>query len=679
MNWYSDLEKRRKSALFALVLLAVVMLAVSSLRNTVSYDSYWHLKMGQDWVENGLSPYQDHLSFTFDGEAIQSPPVVFQWGLYQLTEALGQKTAYRLYKFASMVLCLILLLAWLKQTRAPVWVYGLVIFTLVCLLQLRASVRPELISYSFCLLSLMVYQRALARTAVTTMLPVVLVMWAWTNYHSAILGYVIFFGLFVDLAIKQFIARAGWSAWLNWGFWGALVVAIGFLNPSLTHPIIHALNFSSEWRGLLQEYLSPAMYKGIPAIYVILLFSLVTLALAWRQRRIGLLIVCLVMLYQALSMARFVTPAGIVILGVFALVMSRVDLKGYFDARPAALSRGVSAVLLACFLLTTLTAVAAAREMVHRNADLVGYFPAGLVAYMQDSGLAGRIYNEYELGGYLAYNLAPASKVYIDGRTDILYPVEFAQHYFASKNNAAEVSALFEQHQVDYAVLTHSAANARLIDHVGGFSLDFADVRYFMYRKGTGNFATAGLLWGKPYCWADSMSDELRQEYRQAILLLSPSSPFLAYLGMMTSYANATDRSEFLKTLPAEAFVNDSSKRWVAYRAVENGFDNEAFVILQSVETQEARDFLAMATLLLKLGRVDDAEKLIDHATRQRWNDLEFIDLQVLLALAEAIEQQHGLNYVDKAYVQSLAQQVGESRLEGTITSWGFRGFCQIN
>ena len=35
------------------------------------------------------------------------------------------------------------------------------------------------------------------------MLPVLLIMWIWSNYHSPIVGYIIFFGLFLDIALKQ--------------------------------------------------------------------------------------------------------------------------------------------------------------------------------------------------------------------------------------------------------------------------------------------------------------------------------------------------------------------------------------------------------------------------------------------------------------------------------------------
>jgi hypothetical protein len=80
MNWYSKLEQKRVGVLFAILLLSTAILAESALRDTKSYDSYWHLKMGEDWVESGLSPWQDNYSFTYRDSKITSPPVFFRGG-----------------------------------------------------------------------------------------------------------------------------------------------------------------------------------------------------------------------------------------------------------------------------------------------------------------------------------------------------------------------------------------------------------------------------------------------------------------------------------------------------------------------------------------------------------------------------------------------------------------------
>ena len=73
-NWAKELESRRGFILTLFLLIIVFILAVSSLRDSYSFDAFWHLKMGQDWVEKGLSPFQDHYSIVFFGADIKSIP-----------------------------------------------------------------------------------------------------------------------------------------------------------------------------------------------------------------------------------------------------------------------------------------------------------------------------------------------------------------------------------------------------------------------------------------------------------------------------------------------------------------------------------------------------------------------------------------------------------------------------
>lgn len=47
------------------------------------------------------------------------------------------------------------------------------------------------------------------------------------------------------------------------------------------------------------------------------------------------------------------------------------------------------------------------------------YFPVKAVQFIKTYNLAGNIFNEYGLGGYLLFHLYPTHKVFIDGRTDL--------------------------------------------------------------------------------------------------------------------------------------------------------------------------------------------------------------------------------------------------------------------
>jgi hypothetical protein len=246
-NWMQDLESRRRFAIGSIVLLCAAILFVSALRNPVDYDGYWHLRMGMDWVENGLSPWRDHYSFTYPGEEIVGPPVAFQVTLYQAVKLLGERGGFVSIKLAAFLLSLGMMLAWLRQIGAPVLAYLLVLPLLVAVIQFRAQVRPELFSYALSIVALMLYHRSRLHLSAAAILPVALLLWLWTNYHTSVIGYVIFFGLFIDIGLRLLRERQGMVAWVAWVAWGALLVAVGFLNPSVSHPILRLLLFPAEW------------------------------------------------------------------------------------------------------------------------------------------------------------------------------------------------------------------------------------------------------------------------------------------------------------------------------------------------------------------------------------------------------------------------------------------------
>jgi hypothetical protein len=55
-------------------------------------------------------------------------------------------------------------------------------------------------------------------------------------------------------------------------------------------------------------------------------------------------------------------------------------------------------------------------------------FPSAAVAYLQSHPLAGPLFNHYDWGGFLIWNLYPPTRVFIDGRAD-LYGEAFLQQF----------------------------------------------------------------------------------------------------------------------------------------------------------------------------------------------------------------------------------------------------------
>jgi len=86
-----------------------------------------------------------------------------------------------------------------------------------------------------------------------------------------------------------------------------------------------------------------------------------------------------------------------------------------------------------------------ARDYLQENRRLAGLFPEKLVDHMVSNLEPGRIFNSYELGGYLVYRLPRGYPNYIDGRTGILYPLEHYKKLLAVKAFTATFTAEVEK------------------------------------------------------------------------------------------------------------------------------------------------------------------------------------------------------------------------------------------
>ena len=300
----------RRLLIAGVVVICLGILALTALRDPVSSDAFWHLHAAKNLREHGLYPWHDHSSFTFAGAEVIPTPYLFQAGLYSLVKQVGVFPGFQIFKFFAMALVLGLALLFCLRTRPATWLTCFVLAMLVFLLQLRAMVRPELISYSLMVMAIMLYHAANSRPSNLQLLAITGLMWFWSNYHTPIIGYVIFAGFFLDFGLRLLKERAELNQWMRWLGWGVLVLMVGFANPKLHHTLMTMLEFSGEWESLISEYKSPLAYRNDYPIYLLFPIAALTVYLAFRQRRFGYLLVCAVVIYSALDYMRMVSTAG---------------------------------------------------------------------------------------------------------------------------------------------------------------------------------------------------------------------------------------------------------------------------------------------------------------------------------------------------------------------------------
>lgn len=661
MNWIGEVENRRFLIIGGILLISFCTLVMAILRNPVSLDAFWHLAMGRDWIEHGLSPWVDHYSFTFAGHPINNPPVAFQALLHFMVSQFELRTGFMLVKALAYALVLGGVVLLLKQIKAPALMYALVLPVIVLSLQMRSMVRPELFGYAFSIFALVLYFRAEHRITTRTMLPIVGLMLLWSNYHSSVVGYVIFAGFFLDAAVFQLREGVGGGTWLRWLAWGMVVLLVGFLNPGLSHPLLEAITFPSGWKSIIHEYLPLQSFgKSNPGMYLLAVLALLTPILAYRQRRYGFLLIWVVLAYVAVSMQRMVTPSGLVI----SLLLTYLLVKDQFPANWTIAGKkraGLAGIF--CLLLVggaLYANVAQGLKFMQENKQTFTRLPVNLIDYMIREDIHGRIFNDYGMGGYMIYRLAPRSQVYIDGRTQILYPLEHLQAYKAAQYVPDVLKQEFQKYHFDLIISAFTLSAHDVIMQLGEFELDFVGPKYALYRSGSANFPRFGELFSDPACWRPEMQGEIEAERNTMDAILPPFSALLPYADFVTAYGRADHGRAYLDQSIEQEDWSDEMRRFAAYRFFQEGENEIARMLFGGLEVKKAGDYLAPAMAMMLDQRWALASQVLKNMTEVKWKWMKPGDILIYHALITEMGEHQRLTDAEEQLLQRLDAKLTE-------------------
>lgn len=673
------MEQKKPLLIGGTLLVCLALLAVTARRAFYAYDAFWHLQTGLDWLALGLSPWRDHFSFTFEGAQISSPPWMFQSLLGMLVHAFGLDAGFQTFRFASYCLLIGLFVVFLRKLRAPIAAWLLVLPMVVVLLQFRVLVRPELLAYSFSIAALMLYYRARNGLTAANMLPILGLMLLWSNYHTSILGYVIFFGYFIDMALQHFREDAPGKTWIKWLAWGVAVVVVGFLKPGFNHALLGYLHFSSNWSEHITEYYDFKAYLGSAGFYVLVLIALITCALLVWKRRFGPLAVCLILTAGSSSMPRLITPGGIILLGIFAWILSEIDFEDKLKTLPAVGTKIIGAVVLGMFVISIGSGLHKARQLTEENEKVDNRYPWDVTNYMINHGISGRIFNEFAVGGYLIHRLSPESQVYIDGRTNILYPIEHLELFLEANQFPDVFRAEIEKYDIGLALLPNRLDPFSLVHDSDTLELDYVGRSFSLFRKDNPNFPILGKLIVQPSCWNQALHEALEEEWNRAQTLLSGDSMLLPYADYVVGYSRSVDKPAFLSEPSQSVHWDIPRLRFAGFQALDNGMNQLAQRLFSGFTKWEFRDYLASALASARLGQWERAEKILDKASRHAWPNMKSADLAILHELLVYIRENIPLNLFDEAYLIRLEQQLGYEAENLSPSVPQINSFCQVN
>ncbi len=408
-------------------------------------DFWLHIASGRYIVETGAIPDHDPFGIYSSVDAWGQIVLKSQWlgqvFLYEIHHYLGLDGVI-VWRAALLTACL-----WLVYWRCRLVNASLAItFAMTALtgvvLQTFTGERPQLFSFLFLAVMLLLLDawQQTQRRWLLFLLPPLFVLWA--NIHGGVLFGVIALGLFgVGTLLQTRIISGKFDAAQVRLMLGviALCAIASLLAPNGIQTFITTLKTiiladNSTLKDRTSEYATPwSMRTVLPYYWVYLMVA-------------------------AASIPGFLNKASIrdglfvVVIAVFSLTGSRYVPLFALAAAPyvaLSLSRLLRMVRLPQLIVCLATAIAAfgflgygfKQGRVFQEGALESRYPVKAVNIIHDNRLSGKMFNTLNFGGYLDWNLPPASvQIYIDGRlldisrmkpyTHILWMTSAGKSYF---------------------------------------------------------------------------------------------------------------------------------------------------------------------------------------------------------------------------------------------------------
>ncbi len=444
---------------------SLILIAASTLFKTRGNDIWWHIRTGQ-WIwEHGALPASDPFSHTFQGAPWHNVDWLAQllfFGLHRL----GGIEAVVWAKSLVVLTTLALLAGWLGLWR-PAPPLGrpdtgdrialgpalLVLCLAAVAMHFRLVLKPALFSLlAFtALFGLLRSVRDRGQWMRLLLIPPLVLLWA--NLHR---GAPLALALLAAAIAASGLQRRRRGLLLPLGLVGLASAGALLINPSGSYIVTSVLRESvtqvqstADWSPLALDlpWLSIPVFLGLAAAW----------AAGWAIRRRRLDFTTLVVLgctLLAFKAVRFIPYAAIAMVpGLIADASNlsrRIAHRLAGHIRPAVWQALLGAIGWAALIQASLISYPPGV----RGPGMARWLlPVDAAAFIAARPPPGKMWNPLDFGGYLLFRLAPEIPVFVDGRSDAVYPRPFFFETLAAGRSYPVLARQLDRHAIGFAVL----------------------------------------------------------------------------------------------------------------------------------------------------------------------------------------------------------------------------------
>jgi hypothetical protein len=399
------------------------------LGRSVDSDTWWHLSDGRWMVQHGQILAADPFSYTRLGAIWSHPGYPYEVALYFVYQWLGYLGVDLL---AAALLSAVFLVEWNALKTGPVRRF-LLVGASILLSIAYWSARPNIFTLLFAVLFLLVLEKyRKGNRRVIWALPVLMLLWA--NLHGGFLAGFLLVSIYgvddwlCDFQAGHFHSLSDLKYFRGLKTIGGVLLLMALatlVNPygiNQYREILLTAGRTAE-QTMIQEWLSPDFHSLYGQFFLLAIAaSLFIVGMARKPVRVSSLLLLIVFTSMALVSRRH--------LGLFAVVapFAWLPLLGWEESTPVLndgerrshepkrnpVMTGLSlAFLMYCLAVLALVVPVAAARPVN-----LAHFPARAVNYLKGAQPPGRLFNNFNWGGYLTWTL-PEYPVFVDGRSDI--------------------------------------------------------------------------------------------------------------------------------------------------------------------------------------------------------------------------------------------------------------------
>ncbi len=388
-----------------------------------------HLQNGKMALQGDFSVLKKNFySYTYP----DYPVVNHHWGsgvLFFLIQKFSGFSGIHLF-FIALNLATFLILFWTTQKQAGILFASSVSLLVIPLLAQRNEVRPEVLSYFFAALFFYLlwrHRENALKEKWLFILPVLMLLWVNTHIYF-ILGPILIAAFFLERIIRRKKIKA-------LGFVLVLSILACLINPFGIRGITCPFTIWRNYGYRLVENQSLVFLEKLniinnPNFLVFkIVFSLLVLSfilvLLKNRRSFPLINLFLAIGFSAMA---WLALRNFTIFGFFALPIIATNLKTSFPNKiKFNYSPNLFAFLsLVIFIFSAAFFGNAQYYSLYKNNLGLGARAGNSAAaqFFQEEKIAGPIFNNYDLGGYLIYYLYPEEPVFVDNRPEA-YPASF--------------------------------------------------------------------------------------------------------------------------------------------------------------------------------------------------------------------------------------------------------------